>query len=179
MISRLFLSVLLLAGPSGVLAADTPKPADFAATASAAKDVPAVAALLQEQLRRPLAIMLEIKDADSLTKAKTSLDEVTRNVDALAKRLLELPVLSSAEREALSKKMAASDRAHLKAKQPALKAHLDSLPEELKEQTMTAMAAFYKTVEDHKRILEMYLKPDAKPGSKSEKEPPAKPAKAE
>jgi hypothetical protein len=177
MISRIFLFLMFLAAAFPASGDDTPPPAGFAATVSAAKDVPAVAALLQEQLRRPLGLLLEIKDADSLTKAKTSLVEVTTNIDALAKRLLELPMLSSGERDALSKKMAASDKAHLKANQPALKAHLDTMPAALKEETMEAMRTFYKTVDDHKKIFEMYLKPDAKPGAKSPKPAPAKPDK--
>ncbi|HEX2751155.1 MAG TPA: hypothetical protein VHM91_24310 [Verrucomicrobiales bacterium] len=164
---RLLLSLLLLAAPFRVFG-DAPPPADFAATVSAAKDVPAVAAILQEQLRRPLALIMEVKDADSLTKAKTALVEVTTNIDAIAKRLLQLPALSTAERTALSKKMAAADRAHLKAAQPALKAHLEAMPAGLKEEALKALGDFYKTVEDHKQVFELYLKPDGKP-SKPEK----------
>ena len=170
MIPRLLLSLLLLAAPFRTFG-ESPQPADFAAAVSAAKDVPAVAALLQEQLRRPLALILEVKDAESLAKAKTALVEVTANIDAVAKRLLQLPALSTEERTALSKKMAAADRAHLKATQPALKAHLEKMPADLKEEAMSALGEFYKTVEDHKGVFELYLKPDGKPSSPGTEKP--------
>jgi hypothetical protein len=178
MIPRLVLSVLLLGTTVGAPAADLPKSVEFAVNVSAAKDVSAVAALLQEQLRRPLALLLEIKDTESLNKAKATLGEVTANVDLVSKRLLELTVPPSAERKALSKKMAESDRAHLKANQPALKAHLESMSGDLKQEAMEVMDAFYKTVEDHKKVFEMYLHPDKKGGAKPEKPAPGKKTKS-
>lgn len=169
MTPRLFLSVLLLGMTLDVPAADLPKSVEFVVSVSAAKDVPAVAALLQEQLRRPLALLMEIKDQESLNRAKATLGEVTANVAAVSKRLQELPVPPSEERKALSKKMAESDRAHLKANQPALKAHLASMSGDLKQEAMEVMDGFYKTVEDHKRVFELYLHPDKKAGAKPEK----------
>jgi hypothetical protein len=38
----------------------------------------------------------------------------------------------------------------------------------LKEEALKALGDFYKTVEDHKQVFELYLKPDGKP-SKPEK----------
>jgi hypothetical protein len=176
MILRLLFFFLLLAAPVAP-AEDASNLVDFAASIAAAKDVPAVAALLQEQLRRPPALILQVKDKDSLEKVKATLLEVTAHIDVIAKRLAQLPALSAAERAALSKKMAASDKEYLKANQVALNAHLKAMPAELKEEAITALSGFYKTVEDHKKIFELYLGPGKRASDGEPKGGGAKPDK--
>ena len=174
MIRPALLSFIMVASPFPVRGADPAKPADYSVTLAAAKDVPAVASLLHEQLHIPVDLMLSIKDADSLAKAKTAMEDASVKITAIAKHLKTLPVPSSAERAALTKQMDEADKTKMKAKQPAIKAHLDAMPAELKAEARTQMSAFYQALETHRKVFDSYFKPDPAPSKDAEK-PAGKP----
>jgi hypothetical protein len=107
--------------------------------------------------------MLQVKDADSLKKAKENLNKVAANLGLIANRLKELPVPSAAERGKLSKKMEEEDRAVGNVRMPVLKAHMEAMPAELKQGLQSALASFYKTVDTHQKVFKAYFEPDPQP----------------
>jgi hypothetical protein len=126
-----------------------------------AKDVAALADLLDAETRRLPELMMTVTDAVSLTKAGQEVQESLKAVDAIAARLQKMPASSPGEREAIAKKMAADLVAFAKTnKHAAAWRHVAKLPPALQEGVRAQKVKFSAGVNRHLAVFVKHFYPD-------------------